>query len=79
MHHHSPDKQPFYAQRLYRLLTGVLGLSLSGAGLYALLWADTSGALRWLAGLGILVLGINMVVAACTAKESWISKIGPLP
>lgn len=71
--------QPFYAGRMYRLLTAVFGLFLTGVGFYVFLFADTSPVVRLLGGSVLVMLGYNMVSSACQAKESWLSRLGPLP
>ena len=70
---------PFYAKKLYRLLAGCSGLFLVGVGFYVLLFAGTSIVLRFVAGSALVLFGCNMVVSACKARESWLSKVGPLP
>lgn len=71
--------QPFYAGRIYRLLTATFGLLLIGVGLYALFFADTSSVVRFIGGSALVLAGYNMVSSAYKAKESWLSKLGPLP
>lgn len=72
-------RQPFHARKLYRLLSAVLGLVLIGTGVYALLVAGTRTLLRISGGVVLVVLGFDLVWSAWTARESWLSKIGPLP
>ena len=50
-----------------------------GVGFYVLLFAGTSIVLRFVAGSALVLFGCNMVVSACKARESWLSKVGPLP
>ena len=64
---------------MYRLLTAVFGLLLIGVGFYAFFFADTSTVVQLLGGSVLVLLGYNMVSSACKAKESWLSKLGPLP
>jgi uncharacterized membrane protein HdeD (DUF308 family) len=71
--------QPFYARKRYRLLTVAFGLLLIGVGVYALIFADTSIVVRLVGGSALVLAGYNMVSSACRAKESWLSKLGPLP
>lgn len=71
--------QPFYAGRMYRLLTAIFGLLLTGTGLYAIFLADTSTLVRFAGGTALVLTGCNMVSAACKSKESWLSRLGPLP
>ncbi len=70
----------FYAGRSYRLLSGAFGAFLAGVGVYALFFAgEPWDALRLAVSLGLMVLGANMVLSAYAAKESWLSRLGPLP
>jgi hypothetical protein len=70
---------PFYSRPVYRLLSGLFGLCLAGIGIYGLFFAGPSSLLQNF-GAGVLVMvGANMVLAAVRAKESWLSRIGPLP
>ena len=73
------DTMPFYARRTYRLLTGVFGVFLAAVGLFVVLFSGSLTALRVAAGIALLVLGGNMALAAYGAKESWLSRLGPLP
>ena len=71
--------QAFYEGKMYRLLTATLGILLAGIGLYALFLAETSLVVRLFGGLACVLAGSNMISSACKAKESWLSKLGPLP
>jgi uncharacterized membrane protein HdeD (DUF308 family) len=71
--------QPFYAKRMYRLLTAAFGLLLIGVGVYALVFAGTSTVVRFVGGSAFVLAGYNLVSSACQARESWLSKFGPLP
>jgi hypothetical protein len=70
---------PFYARRAYRLLSGSFGLFLIGVGVYVLISVSPLTSLRLLAAAALIVFGANMVASAYSGKESWLSKIGPLP
>lgn len=70
---------PFHARTSYRLISAAFGLCLVGAGLYVLLDSAATELLRITAGLVLVLAGGNMVLAACRARASWLSKIGPLP
>lgn len=70
---------PFYARRTYRVLSGLFGLSLAAIGLYAIFFAGPSTTLQSLGGAVLVLVGANMMLAALRAKESWLSRIGPLP
>lgn len=70
---------PYYAALPYRLATGIFGLVLIGGGLYATFFAGPLDALRLVPGIALVLFGQNMVTSACAARESWLSRIGPLP
>lgn len=69
----------FHARPTYRIISGAFGLLLAGVGVYALFFVGPPDALRGLVGAAFVLLGGNMFLAACRAKESWLSRIGPLP
>ncbi len=69
----------FHARKVYRLITAVFGLFLAGLGLYVLLFTGNTVVVRFVAGVVLGAFGINMVVSAIKAKESWLSRLGPLP
>ena len=71
--------RPFYAKPLYRLLAGVFGAFLLAVGLFALFFVGGLTALGFIVGLTLIVLGFNLLLSAYRARESWISRIGPLP
>ncbi len=71
--------QPFYAGKIYRLLTAAFGLLLSGVGLYAIFCADTPAAARIAGGSTLVLAGYNLISAAWKATESWLSRLGPMP
>ena len=71
------SRPAFYTGPIYRVLMGAFGLFLIGIGLYAI-FADPS-AMRIAGGVAIAIVGCNSVYASYNSKESWISKIGPLP
>lgn len=65
--------------RAGRAFSVVFGCFLAGVGVYALtldhapLWWRVPG------GLALVVLGVDLVVAALRDRKSWLSRIGPLP
>lgn len=71
--------RPYYAKSTYRLATGLFGLFLVGVGVFVLLRATTTAAIRVSSGLVLVVLGGNMVLSSYRGKESWLSRLGPLP
>jgi hypothetical protein len=71
--------RPYYERSTYRLATGLLGLFLVGVGLFVLLRATTSAAIRVSGGLVFVLLGGNMALSSYRGRESWLSRLGPLP
>lgn len=72
------DHKPFYARPVYRVMSLLFGLALIGSSLY-LLFGQPARALQIIGALLIMALGVNLLLAAVRARESWLSKIGPLP
>ena len=70
---------PFHARRIYRLLSGGFGLFLASLGIYAMFFAGPSTVLQLMGGAVLLLLGVNLTLSAYQSKESWLSRIGPLP
>jgi uncharacterized membrane protein HdeD (DUF308 family) len=73
------ESKPFYARQSYRLISGGFGVCLAGLGIYAMLFAETSIAPRLIGGAVLVLVGVNMTLSAYRARESWLSRIGPLP
>jgi len=71
--------RPYYARSTYRFATGLFGLFLVGVGFFVLLRATTTAVIRFSSGVVLVVLGGNMVLSSCRGKESWLSRLGPLP
>lgn len=71
--------KPWIEGRKYRIFSFVFGLVLLGVGVFALFFAVVDGWLRYLAALGFIAAGANLMWAARKGRESWLSKIGPLP
>jgi uncharacterized membrane protein HdeD (DUF308 family) len=74
-----PQSTPYYARRMYRALTGIVGLGLASLGIYAIGFAGPSTSWQLLGGAVLVLAGVNMVFSAYRARESWLSRIGPLP
>ena len=62
-----------------RLFLFAFGLILVGVGSYALLFAQTTEAWRFVGGAVLILLGGNMLQSSWRGKPSWLSRIGPLP
>jgi len=69
----------FYQGLIYRILSGLFGLALIVLGLYISFVLGQIDALRFVGAVALVLLGGNMAYSAYRARESWISKIGPLP
>jgi hypothetical protein len=61
------------------LFLATVGLLLIGVGLYGLWLADLGDVLSIIVGSTFTLVGANAVYSACTARQSWLSRIGPLP
>lgn len=73
------ETKPFHARRGYRWVSGAFGAFLAGVGAYVLVLSGPMTALSLGGGFALLLIGGNMVVSAYAGKESWLSRIGPLP
>lgn len=73
------ESAPFYAKPVYRLVSGALGSALLGVGFYALIFTGALTMISAAGGIALVLFGGNMVFSACASRESWLSKIGPLP
>jgi len=74
-----PAVEPFYARTAFRVVTALIGLALTGLGLYVLLSNDASGAIALLTAFVLVAVGLNGVYAAVTATRWWLSRLEPLP
>ncbi len=68
-----------YTGKVYRVLSFLFGSFLMAIGLYGIFLAETPAVWRLVGGVAFVVLGFNMAYSAWKARESWLSKIGPLP
>lgn len=73
------DPDAYTSGPVYRVLSGLFGLVLVGAGLYVIGFTDASAVVRCGVGLVMGLLGVNAILAACRGTASWLSRIGPLP
>ena len=72
-------RKAFYTGTIYRVLVAVFGLFLTGIGVYGIFFAETSAMLRIPGGIAFVLMGCNALYSSYNSKESWISKVGPLP
>lgn len=73
------DSPPYYVSTRYRLVTGGFGVLLIGVGVYVAAFSPSSLFVRCVAGAAFALFGGNAVHAAFSARESWLSRLGPLP
>lgn len=64
------------AERIFSVL---FGLFLFGIGIYVLLFSYDSTLWQLIGGMLLALFGSNMLYAAYRNKQSWLSRIGPLP
>lgn len=64
------------AERIFSVL---FGLFLCGVGIYVLLFSHDSTLWQLIGGMLLALFGSNMLYAAYRNKQSWLSRIGPLP
>jgi putative Mn2+ efflux pump MntP len=62
-----------------RIFSTLFGLLLFGVGIYIVLFSYDSTLWHLIAGMLLALLGSNMFYAAYRNKQSWLSRIGPLP
>ena len=73
------NTNPYYSRGSYRVVTGIFGLFLAGVGIYAAFFGVVDPVFRLGGGLLFVLIGGNAVWSAIQSKESWLSKIGPMP
>mgnify|MGYP001435533014 FL=1 len=73
------ERRTPYQSRGYRLVSGTLGVVLTGAGVYVLFFLGSIDVVQLLAGAALVLLGADLSYCASTGKASWLSRIGPLP
>ena len=64
---------------LHRLFVGGFGVFLAGVGIYAIFFTGAFTILQSAGGSALALLGGNMIVSAWRGRESWLSRLGPLP
>jgi hypothetical protein len=69
---------PFYARTGYRVATAIFALVFIACGAYVLFIESPTRAAK-VAGVVLLLLGIDSLVSSVRAKRSWVSRVGPLP
>ena len=71
------DENQYYGGPVYRIFTLVLGLFLTGIGIYVVFFGVVNPLIRVALGLVIALAGVNAVWAAIQSKASWLAKLGP--
>lgn len=69
----------YFEQNHYRVFTAFIGLLIGGVGIYSALHPITPSFVGYIISFILFVLGYNALWSAYHAKESWLSKLGPLP
>lgn len=70
---------PFHTRTSYRWITAALGAGFIGSGAYLLLAERPLSLPGGLAGVALLLAGVDMVRAAWRGTVAWLDRIGPLP
>ncbi len=78
-HLYGIDDKGVAMSRTERIFSAVFGLFLLGVGIYALLLSQAPAPWQIGGGMGVTLLGGNMLHASYRGKPSWLSRIGPLP
>lgn len=67
----------YFSGSVYRVLSGLFGLFLTGLGIYVVFFGVVDPLIRIGAGLLIALLGADAVWSAIQSKQSWLAKLGP--
>lgn len=65
-----------YSGRVYRALSGLFGLFLTGIGIYVIFYGVVSPSVRISMGFLIALLGAETVYSVVKSRPSWLAKIG---
>ena len=68
----------YYANCVYRLVSGAFGLFLGCIGIYGIFLGVPDLLLRAPVGFIFALLGINMLWSAMVSRECWLVKLGAL-
>lgn len=72
-----PDVNRYFSGSIYRILSGLFGLFLTGLGIYIVFFGVVGPLVRTGAGLLIALLGADAVWAAIQSRQSWLAKLSP--
>lgn len=68
----------YFSGGIYRALSGLFGLFLTGLGIYVIFFGVVDAFLRMGIGFIIAVLGAETLwCGAIQSKQSWLAKLGP--
>ncbi len=67
----------YFSGSIYRILSGLLGLFLTGLGVYVVFFGVVGPLARISVGLLIALLGADAVWSAIQSKQSWLAKLAP--
>ncbi len=72
-----PDLNRWFSGRIYRALSGLFGIFLTGLGVYVVFFGVVDPLIRVVLGLIITVLGAETLWSAIQSKQAWLAKLGP--
>lgn len=72
-----PDVQRYFSGSIYRVLSGLFGIFLTGLGVYVVFFGVVDLLIRVGAGLLITLLGVDTVWCAIRSRQSWLARLGP--
>ena len=67
----------YFSGSIYRVLSGLFGLFLTGLGMYVVFFGVVGPLARISVGLLIALLGADAVWSAIQSKQSWLAKLAP--
>ena len=67
----------YFSGGIYRALSGLFGLFLTGLRIYVIFFGVVDAFLRMGIGFIIAVLGAETLWCAIQSKQSWLAKLGP--
>ena len=71
------DINRYFCGSVYRVLSGLFGLFLTGVGIYVVFFGVVGLLVNIGAGVIIAMLGAETVWSAIQSKQSWLAKLAP--
>ncbi len=71
------DISRYFSGSIYRVLSGLFGLFLTGLGVYVVFFGVVDPLIRTVIGLFITLLGAETFWSAIQSRQSWLAKLGP--